>query len=95
MKGYYQKQKAVALHYDNENNPAPKVTAKGEGYVAEQIIKRAEEACVPIQKDPSLVELLAQLNINEKIPEELYQAVAEVFSYIYQVDRKHEGKSND
>ena len=35
------------------------------------------------------VEILGQLNIDESIPEELYQAVSEVFAYIYQIDREH------
>ncbi|MCZ0703412.1 flagellar biosynthesis protein [Natronobacillus azotifigens] len=88
MSKSYRNQKAVALQYDKGNESAPKVSATGKGYVAQQIIDRAAEANVPIQKDTTLVELLAELNINEKIPEDLYQAVAEVFAYIYQVDRQ-------
>lgn len=78
--------KAIALQYDQERNQAPVITAKGQGYIAEEILSRAKAANVPIQEDKSLVEILAQLNINDRIPEELYQAVAEVFAYIYQVD---------
>ncbi|SER06004.1 flagellar biosynthesis protein [Gracilibacillus ureilyticus] len=83
----YQK-KAAALHYDPSKEQAPRVTAVGKGYVAESIIEKALENNVPIQSDPTLVELLSQLEINETIPEELYQVVAEVFAYIYQVDQK-------
>ncbi len=82
------RKKAAALQYDIEREDAPKVTATGKGYVAEEIIERAQENNIPIQSDPTLVELLSELNINEKIPEELYQLVAEVFAYIYQVDQK-------
>jgi len=80
--------KAVALHYDQKKSTAPIVKAKGQGYVASEILKRAKESGVPIQKDESLVELLAQLNINDRIPEDLYQVVAEVFAYIYKIDQK-------
>ncbi len=41
-----------------------------------------------MQKDESLVELLAELNINETILEELYQAVTEVFAFVYHTDRQ-------
>ncbi|WP_163536781.1 EscU/YscU/HrcU family type III secretion system export apparatus switch protein [Gracilibacillus sp. YIM 98692] len=82
----YQK-KAAALTYDPNQVEAPKLTAKGRGYVAESIIEKAKENEIPIQSDPTLVQLLSELNINETIPEELYQVVAEVFAYIYQIDK--------
>ncbi|WML39989.1 EscU/YscU/HrcU family type III secretion system export apparatus switch protein [Neobacillus sp. OS1-2] len=80
---------AVALTYNAVQQAAPKVVAKGAGHVANSIIEKAKEHQVPIQEDPSLVELLSQLQLNETIPEELYNAVAEVFAFIYQVDRHH------
>jgi flagellar biosynthesis protein len=80
---------ALALSYDINVQSAPKVVAKGKGIVADNIIKKAREYNVPIQEDSSLVEILSQLQINETIPEELYQAVAEVFAFVYRVDRKH------
>lgn len=80
-----QRKKAVALRY-HEQYTAPKVTATGKGYIAESIIEKAEEHQVPIIEDATLVELLAELNINETIPEELYEAVAEVFAFIYRLD---------
>ncbi|WP_431799404.1 EscU/YscU/HrcU family type III secretion system export apparatus switch protein [Halobacillus andaensis] len=81
------KQQAIALGYEEEQQSAPKVLAKGQGYVAENIIDRAREEGIPVQKDSSLVELLSELNINEQIPEELYHVVAEVFAFIYQSDQ--------
>ncbi|MBU5594945.1 EscU/YscU/HrcU family type III secretion system export apparatus switch protein [Amphibacillus sp. MSJ-3] len=87
MNNEFQYKKAVALQYDQEKAPSPIVKAKGQGYLAEEILKRAKESGIPIQEDKSLVEVLSQLNINERIPEELYQAVAEVFAYIYKVDQ--------
>ncbi|WP_062231723.1 EscU/YscU/HrcU family type III secretion system export apparatus switch protein [Fictibacillus sp. FJAT-27399] len=77
--------RAAALSY-HENMAAPKLTAKGTGKTAEKILSVAQENNIPIQKDPSLVALLSQLEINEKIPQELYEVVAEVFAFIYQVD---------
>lgn len=84
----YQRKTAVALGYNPQSHDAPKVMAKGKGIVAQNIIEKAVKNDVPIQEDPSLVELLSQLEINERIPEELYQAVAEVFSFIYQLDKQ-------
>ena len=79
---------AIALRYDEEVQGAPKVIAKGQGLLAEEILERAATENVPVHEDPALIELMSHLNINEKIPEELYQAVAEVFAYIYRVDQK-------
>ncbi|MDQ0245666.1 flagellar biosynthesis protein [Bacillus fengqiuensis] len=79
---------AVALSYESATDDAPKVLAKGKGFVAEQIIERARDHQIPIQEDASLVELLGQLTINEKIPEELYRAVAEIFAFVYRIDQQ-------
>lgn len=79
---------AAALSYDRTIDFSPKVTAHGKGLIAEQIIKKAKENSVPILEDASLVELLSDLNINEAIPTELYEAVAEVFAFVYNLDQK-------
>ncbi len=81
------RKEAVALSYDVSKDLAPKVVAKGKGEVADNILEKAKEFNIPIQEDPTLVELLGQLEINEKIPEELYQAVAEIFAFIYRIDK--------
>jgi flagellar biosynthesis protein len=80
--------KAVALKYDKESSKAPKVTAKGEGFTAENIIKIANLNDVPIKKDEDLVEMLSQLEIDREVPPEMYKAIAEVFSYIYKLTNK-------
>ena len=82
------RKKASVLKYDKYQDKSPKLIAKGKGVVAEHIIAEAENHRIPIKKDPSLSELLSQLEINQSIPEELYQAVAEVFAFIYSIDRK-------
>lgn len=84
----YKRKEAVALSYDPGVSDAPRIVAKGKGMIAENILERAQEHGVPVQEDPSLLELLGQLNVNETIPEELYQAVSEVFAYIYRLDRE-------
>lgn len=81
------RKRAAALSYDKIGSSAPKVTALGEGLIAENIIEQALAHDIPIMEDASLVELLANLNINEAIPEELFQAVAEVFAYVYRLDK--------
>ncbi|NLM06401.1 MAG: hypothetical protein GX219_05720 [Tissierellia bacterium] len=81
-------QRAVALQYDIEVDNAPKVVAKGQGRVAENIIEKGADADVRVYKDEKLVDSLFGLQINEEIPEELYQAVAEIIFYIYNVDGK-------
>jgi len=80
--------KAVALKYEPQKHAAPIVTAKGQGYVAEEILRRAAETGVPIQEDASLVEVLSKLDLKQEIPPELYQIVAEILSFVYRSDRK-------
>ena len=77
--------RAVALRYE-QNSAAPRVVAKGAGYVAQTIIDRANDYDIPIAIEPELVELLVQLDLNQLIPPELYAAVAEVLAWAYQVD---------
>ena len=93
-------QKAVALKYDIEKDNAPKITAKGKGETASNIIKIAKENNIPIKEDADLIELLSQIDIDKEIPSSMYKAVAEIFSFIYDlsnnkniIDNKIEEKS--
>lgn len=79
---------AVALRYDKARDDAPRVTAKGQGYVAEKIIRLAQEHKVPLREDPALVGALSALDLGEHIPVELYRAVAEVLAFIYRLQKK-------
>lgn len=72
---------AVALEYDGDN--APVVSAHGVGDIAEQIKQIAIEHGVPLQQDNELIEILAQLELGDEIPENLYRAVAEVIAFAY------------
>ncbi len=85
----YIRKEAIALSYNPQENNGPVVTAKGKGKIAESILAKAKEHDVPIYEDPNLLQLLGQLDMNESIPEELYQAVAEVFAFIYRLDREY------
>ncbi|QSZ43079.1 type III secretion system protein [Sulfurimonas aquatica] len=82
------KEKAVALKYDASVSSAPKVTAKGEGHTAQTIIKIAKENDIPIKKDEDLVELLSKVDLDREVPAEMYKAIAEVFSFIYNMTKK-------
>jgi len=82
------KEKAVALRYDTDKENAPRVVAKGEGHTAQNIIKIAKLNNLPIKKDADLIELLSKIDIDKEVPEALYKAVAEVFSFIYKVTKK-------
>jgi len=77
------RQSAVALEYAPAERDAPMVTALGRGELAEQIIREACRAGVPIREDRDLVELLMQLDIDQCIPPELYRAVAEILFFLY------------
>ncbi|WLD95136.1 EscU/YscU/HrcU family type III secretion system export apparatus switch protein [Alkalihalobacillus sp. AL-G] len=77
----------VAMKYEESRSAAPRVIAKGKGATADEILSIANEYKIPVQEDPSLVQLLSKLDINEEIPPNLYQAVAEVFAFIYQLDQ--------
>ena len=85
----YIRKEAIALSYNPTEHDGPAVVAKGKGKVAENILERAALHHVPVYEDPNLVQLLGQLDLNESIPEELYQAVAEVFAFIYRLDKEH------
>lgn len=80
-KTYYNSDIAVALKYDGQH--APKVTASGEGVSAQQILELAEKHGIPLQNEPELARILAQVPLGEEIPQELYIAVAEIISFAY------------
>ena len=73
------KKVAVALLYDRIK--APTLVAKGEGGLANQILAEAESAGVPVSQDELLANTLAQLSLNEEIPEALFQSVAIVLAW--------------
>lgn len=81
---------AVALEYEVGTRNAPRVTAKGRGEVARRIVELAEESDVKIEADGPLAEALAGVELDETIPFELYQAVAEVIGYVLRTSARTE-----
>lgn len=79
---------ATALKYNPDEQIAPKVIAKGMGYVADAIVEKGTQSEVPIYKDEKLSRQLYNLSIGEEIPEELYELVAEVLIFIARLDGK-------
>ncbi|HOW99646.1 MAG TPA: EscU/YscU/HrcU family type III secretion system export apparatus switch protein [Deltaproteobacteria bacterium] len=86
------KDRAVALKYERGKAPAPKVTAKGRGLVAERILAIARENNIPVRQDKLLLDALYKLDINEEIPEELYRVIAEILAFVYRMNRKRGGR---
>lgn len=78
---------AVALSYDKKQNPAPRVVAKGKGYVAEQILQLAFANDVKVREDAELVEILNLVDVDSPIPLEAFAAVAEILNYVYRANR--------
>ena len=73
--------KAVALRYDENKDVAPVIVASGLGYMAERIVEMANENGVPVYEDNALATVLTQLDLGTAIPEELYQAIVDIYAY--------------
>ncbi len=82
------KDKAVALKYNKDEGGAPQVVATGSGEIAKKILQKADEFDIPIFKNEALANSLLSLEINEQIPPNLYKAVAEVFVWLMQSEKK-------
>ncbi|MBC8282652.1 MAG: EscU/YscU/HrcU family type III secretion system export apparatus switch protein [Nitrospinae bacterium] len=85
---------AVSLQYKRGMNAAPKVTAKGQGWVAEKIIKMAQENNIPIREDKDLLNLLSEIDVGKEVPESLYKVVAELLAWVYQLNKNFPDKQN-
>ncbi len=77
---------AVALEYTGHG--APRVTAQGHGALAEEIIRLAQTHDIPLYPNRDLVQVLAQIELDQEIPELLYHAVAELIAFAYMVRGK-------
>ena len=78
--------KAAALQYNREKDNAPRIIAKGKGDIAQKIVEKAEEENIHIEDDSDLVDILLKLEIGDEIPPELYQVIAEILSFIYELE---------
>lgn len=83
---------AVAIKYDKDKSKAPTVVAKGMRVHAEKIKEIAKHYGVPILRNIPLAQALNKLEIGEEIPEELYEAVAEVLSFVYKIREEQENR---
>ncbi|UXY13712.1 EscU/YscU/HrcU family type III secretion system export apparatus switch protein [Chitiniphilus purpureus] len=79
------RQQAVALAYQ-EGSGSPRVVAKGQGMLAERIIEKAREAGVFVHESPELVAMLMQVDLDQRIPPQLYRAVAELLAFVYLIE---------
>jgi flagellar biosynthesis protein len=80
---------AVALAYA-PGDAAPKVVAKGRGFIADEIIARARQHDIYVHESSELVALLMQVDLDAHIPPQLYLAVAELLAWLYRVERQEE-----
>jgi type III secretion protein U len=82
---------AVALEYEAETDPAPKILTMGKGLIADKIVQVAQEYNVPIMRNVPLAHELFELGaISQFIPEQTYSAVAEILKWLAQLEEHHE-----
>ena len=81
---------AIALKFEAQEMIAPRVLAKGAGFVAQRIREIAEENKIPIIEEKPLAQSLYQMvEIGDYIPAVLYRSVAEVLAYVYRLKGRH------
>lgn len=78
---------AAALHYDDTDGGAPKVTASGKGLVAKKIIQMAQERSIPIEEDMTLAAELIDMDLGENVPPQLYSVIAEILLLIERMEK--------
>ena len=88
------RRQAVALGY-REGESAPQVLAKGYGELAERIIAQAQREGIHVHDAPTLVALLMQLDLDERIPPALYQVIAELLVWVKQLDEASREQPHD
>jgi flagellar biosynthetic protein FlhB/flagellar biosynthesis protein len=79
---------AIALKYDREQDGAPRVVAKGLRLKAEKIRAIAKQYGVPLMKNTTLAGALYRVEVGQEVPEELYDAVAEVLNFVWALQQE-------
>lgn len=79
---------SIAIKYDEEKASAPFIVAKGIDHIAFKIRDIAKAHDVAIVENRQLARSLYPLEIDEVIPEQFFQAVAEILAYVYQLENK-------
>lgn len=92
MSQFEKLQKAAALKYNDSSDSAPVVVASGMGQTAQEIVGLAEKSGVPVFRDDSLATLLSRLDSGVQIPEELYQAIVDIYVYFLGFHVGEDGK---
>lgn len=84
---------AVALMYEKEGESAPIIVAKGERVAAEKIKDIARKENVPVIRNLPLAQALNKMDVGDEIPEDLYETVAEVLNFVFQLSEQQKAKS--
>jgi len=87
-RGKPKRREAVALRYNSEQDAAPRVTAKGQGFIADRILEAAKQHGIPVREEADLLPLLAQVDLQDEIPPALYRAVAEILAFVYAKEKE-------
>jgi flagellar biosynthesis protein len=81
---------AIALKYDQNKDSAPRVVAKGMRLKAEKIREIAKQYNIPVMKNLPLANALYRVDVGQEVPEELYDAVAEVLNFVYALQQEQQ-----
>ena len=85
---------AIALKYDKEKDSAPRIIAKGLRLKAEKIREIARQYNIPIMKNVPLANALYRIDVGQEVPEELYDAVAEVLNFVYALQQEQQASGS-
>jgi FlhB-like protein len=83
---------AVAIGYDEQIMNAPRLAAKGQSEMAKRIIEIARKHQIPVIRNISLARSLYTLELDQEVPEDLYQAVAEILNFVAKLENTNEGQ---
>ncbi len=82
---------AIAIKYDREKDNAPRVIAKGLRLKAEKLREIAKQFNIPVMRNVALANALYRVDVGQEVPEELYDAVAEVLNFVFALKQEREG----
>jgi len=82
---------AIALKYDKDKDVAPRIVAKGLRLKAEKIREIAKQYNIPLMRNVPLANALYRVDVGQEVPEELYDAVAEILNFIFELQREQAG----
>ncbi|MDQ6950098.1 MAG: EscU/YscU/HrcU family type III secretion system export apparatus switch protein [Mariprofundales bacterium] len=80
---------AIAIKWHPKRDKLPRLTAKGSGDLADEILRLAREHDIPIQENRDLVQVLSLLDVGQEMPPEIHTAVAEILAFIYWTNQQY------